>query len=79
MLTCLDQANKEKRQVIFKRAESYVKEYRDQEREKVRLAREAKQSGSYYVPAEPKVVFVVRIKGYVYSNPFEVAHTDIAF
>lgn len=57
------QANKEKRGVIFKRAESYVKEYRDQEREKIRLAREAKKSGSYYVPAEPKVVFVVRIKG----------------
>jgi len=56
-------ANKEKRGVIFKRAESYVKEYRDTEREKVRLARVAKQEGSYYVPDEPKLVFVVRIKG----------------
>jgi len=56
-------ANKEKRGVIFKRAESYVKEYRDQEREKIRLSRVAKQEGSYYVPAEPKLVFVVRIKG----------------
>ncbi|KAF2803855.1 60S ribosomal protein L7 [Mytilinidion resinicola] len=56
-------ANKEKRAVIFKRAESYVKEYRDVEREKIRLSREAKQEGSYYVPAEPKLVFVVRIKG----------------
>jgi len=56
-------ANKEKRSVIFKRAESYVKEYRDAEREKIRLSREAKQEGSYYVPAEPKLVFVVRIKG----------------
>jgi len=56
-------ANKEKRQVIFKRAESYVKEYRDAEREKIRLARVAKQEGSYYVPAEPKLAFVVRIKG----------------
>ncbi|KAJ9620474.1 60S ribosomal protein L7 [Taxawa tesnikishii (nom. ined.)] len=57
------QANKKKREAIFKRAEAYVKEYRDAEREKIRLAREAKQSGSYYVPAEPKLVFVVRIKG----------------
>jgi large subunit ribosomal protein L7e len=57
------QANKEKRKVIFKRAESYVKEYRDAEREKIRLSRVAKQEGSYYVPAEPKLVFVVRIKG----------------
>jgi len=56
-------ANKEKRGVIFKRAESYVKEYRDQEREKIRLARVAKQEGSYYVPAEPKLAFVTRIKG----------------
>jgi len=57
------QANKEKRGVIFKRAESYVKEYRDQEKEKIRLARLAKQDGSFYIPAEPKLIFVVRIKG----------------
>ncbi|KAA8573159.1 hypothetical protein EYC84_003671 [Monilinia fructicola] len=56
-------ANKEKRGVIFKRAEKYVKEYRDEEREKIRLARVAKQSGSFYIPAEPKLVFVIRIKG----------------
>jgi len=56
-------AHKEKRGVIFKRAESYVKEYRDAEKEKIRLARLSKQEGSYYVPAEPKLVFVVRIKG----------------
>ncbi|TKX20995.1 ribosomal L30 N-terminal domain-containing protein [Elsinoe australis] len=56
-------ANKEKRGVIFKRAEQYVKEYRDQEREKIRLARQAKQDGSFYIPAEPKLVFAIRIKG----------------
>ncbi|KAG8530022.1 60S ribosomal protein L7 [Bacidia gigantensis] len=55
--------NKEKRGVIFKRAESYVKEYRDAAREKIRLSRLAKQEGTFYVPAEPKLVFVVRIKG----------------
>jgi len=54
---------KEKRGVIFKRAEAYVKEYRDAEREKIRLFRLAKQDTSFYVPAEPKLVFVVRIKG----------------
>lgn len=58
-------ANKEKRKVIFKRAESYVKEYRDAEREKIRLARLSKQDGSFYVQAEPKLVFVIRIKGYI--------------
>ncbi|KAF1814815.1 60S ribosomal protein L7 [Eremomyces bilateralis CBS 781.70] len=56
-------ANKEKRKTIFKRAESYIKEYRDAEREKIRLSRLAKQEGSYYVPEEHKLVFVVRIKG----------------
>merc|ERR1712232_1229856 len=53
----------QQREQIFKRAESYVKEYRDAEREKIRLSRVAKQEGSYYIPAEPKLVFVVRIKG----------------
>merc|ERR1712130_704145 len=55
--------SKQKRDQIFKRAESYVKEYRDAERERVRMAREAKKSDSLYVPAEPKLAFVVRIKG----------------
>lgn len=59
------QAQKEKRGVIFKRAESYVKEYRDAEREKIRLTRLSKQEGTYYVPGEAKLVFVVRIKGFV--------------
>ncbi|KAF2156630.1 60S ribosomal protein L7 [Myriangium duriaei CBS 260.36] len=63
------QANKEKRSTIFKRAESYVKEYRDTEREKVRLTRAAKAEGSYYVPAEPKLAFVVRIKGISKIDP----------
>lgn len=56
-------ANKEKRAVIFKRAESYVQEYRNAEREKIRLARVARQEGNFYVPEEPKLIFVVRIKG----------------
>lgn len=55
--------NKKKREAIFTRAEKYVKEYRDSEREKVRLSREAKREGNYFVPAEEKLVFVVRIKG----------------
>ncbi|KAI1180265.1 60S ribosomal protein l7-like protein [Nemania sp. FL0916] len=56
-------SNKEKRAVIFKRAEKYVTEYRDAEREKVRLHRVAKQEGNFHVPAEEKLIFVIRIKG----------------
>jgi large subunit ribosomal protein L7e len=59
----LHQANKEKRKAIFKRAETYVKEYRDAEREKVRLARVSRQNGTLYVEEQPKLAFVVRIKG----------------
>lgn len=47
----------------MRRAESYTKEYRDAEREEIRLARVAKSEGSFYVPAQPKLAFVVRIKG----------------
>ncbi|KAK2681698.1 hypothetical protein RAB80_003491 [Fusarium oxysporum f. sp. vasinfectum] len=53
-------ANKEKRQVIFKRAEKYVQEYRDAEREKIRLHRVAKAEDSAFVPAEAKLIFVPR-------------------
>ncbi|KIV89913.1 60S ribosomal protein L7 [Exophiala mesophila] len=55
--------NKKKREVLFKRAESYVKEYRDAEREKIRLARVSRQQGTLFVDETPKLVFVIRIKG----------------
>nr|AAG33073.3 ribosomal protein L7 [Lithobates sylvaticus] len=56
-------ARKEKRKVIYKRAESYYKEYRQLYRREVRLARMARKAGNYYVPAEPKLAFVIRIRG----------------
>jgi len=56
-------AAKAKRKVIFKRAESYVKEYVSKEREEIRLKRAARTSGDFYVPAQPKVLLVVRIRG----------------
>ena len=60
---------KSNRKVIFKRAEQYVKEYRRQRADETRLRRLAKKSGSFYVPAEPKLLFVIRIRGYVISSP----------
>ncbi|KAK2466801.1 hypothetical protein APHAL10511_001059 [Amanita phalloides] len=56
-------AAKAKRKVIFKRAEQYVKEYLAKEREEVRLKRVARAAGDFYVPAQPKVYFVIRIRG----------------
>jgi len=41
----------------------YEKEYRDLEKDVVRKRRVAKQTNTFYVEAEPKVVFVIRIRG----------------
>ena len=45
-----------KRRDIFKRAEKYLKEYMKSERNEIRLRRQAKQHGNFYVPPEPKLV-----------------------
>ena len=57
------QARKQKRQVIFKRAEQYVKEYKAAEREQIRLRRLAKSQGDFFVPTQPRVAFVIRLRG----------------
>merc|ERR1712158_292954 len=43
--------------------------YQDQERDEIRLRREAKKEGNYYVPAEPKLAFVMRIRGINQVSP----------
>ncbi|KAK7475904.1 hypothetical protein BaRGS_00032872 [Batillaria attramentaria] len=53
----------QKRGIIFKRAEKYVREYRAREADQLRLRRQARKTGNFYVPAEPKLAFVVRIRG----------------
>merc|ERR1712198_484444 len=60
---------KEKRRVIFKRAEQYTKEYRAKERDEIRLRRMAKRNGNFYVPAEAKLAFVIRIRGVNQVSP----------
>merc|ERR1712066_987578 len=65
-----DRVVKRKKRVdIFKRAEKYVKEYRDRERDELRLTREAKKSGNFYVASEPKLAFVMRIRGINQVSP----------
>ncbi|XP_041361431.1 60S ribosomal protein L7-like [Gigantopelta aegis] len=56
-------AFKANRKVIFKRAEKYAKEYRVKEREMIRMYRMAKKANNFYVPHEPKLAFVMRIRG----------------
>ena len=41
-----------------------MKEYLAKEKEEDRLKRAARAAGDFYVPAEPKVYFVIRIRGY---------------
>jgi len=47
----------------FKRAEKYVKEYRSTQRDIIRLKRQARNNGNFYVESEAKVALVVRIRG----------------
>lgn len=54
---------KAKKAIIFKRAEKYVKEYRSKERAAIRLKRQAKENGNFYVSPEAKLAFVIRIRG----------------
>ncbi|CAG8634085.1 6270_t:CDS:2, partial [Cetraspora pellucida] len=60
---------KKSRRIIFKRAEKYVNEYRAAERQEIRLRRQAKACGNYYVPAQPKLAFIIRIKGINHIPP----------
>jgi len=58
-----------KRRDIFKRAEKYVREYKKQEQDLVRLKRVARSKGNFYVPAQPKLAFVIRIRGVTGVHP----------
>ncbi|XP_063369730.1 large ribosomal subunit protein uL30 [Cydia amplana] len=58
-----------KKTEIFKRAEQYVKEYRIRERDEIRLVRQARNRGNYYVPGEAKLAFVIRIRGINQVSP----------
>ncbi|CAR29438.1 hypothetical protein ZYGR_0AD01200 [Zygosaccharomyces rouxii] len=62
-------ANQEKRQVILQRNTQYQKEYEAAERAVIDAKREAKVNGTFYVEGQPKLVFVVRIKGINHMAP----------
>ena len=60
-----DEATKTKKSTeeAFKRAEAYVKQYKDQEESLVTLRRAARKAGTFYVEPEPKLLFVMRLRG----------------
>merc|ERR1712048_1404120 len=54
---------------IIKRAASYASEYAAQEKLNIARARQAKKNGNVYVQAEPKLAFVIRIRGINQVSP----------
>ncbi|XP_020235661.1 60S ribosomal protein L7-4 [Cajanus cajan] len=68
----LDAAQKkrfETRKLIFSRAKQYAKEYDQQQKELIRLKREAKLKGGFYVDPEAKLLFIIRIRGINAMHP----------
>ncbi|CAD7693580.1 unnamed protein product [Nyctereutes procyonoides] len=52
-----------KMKLIYEKAKHYHKEYRQMYRTEIRMARMVRKAGNFYVPAEPKLAFVIRIRG----------------
>ncbi|GCB84642.1 hypothetical protein scyTo_0025264 [Scyliorhinus torazame] len=57
-----EKMNRLKRKLIYKRAECYHKEYKQMYRCEIRLARMVHKANNYYVPAEPRLAFVICIR-----------------
>ena len=55
--------NVENRKLIFNRAKLYAQEYEEQQKELIRLKREARLKGGFYVNPEAKLLFIIRIRG----------------
>jgi len=57
------------RRIIFKRAEQYIKEYKNIEKSLVRFRRQAKKTGNFYLEPEAKLAFVIRLRGTMGLHP----------
>merc|ERR1711981_987653 len=62
-------ASRTTRREQYQRAAKYAAEYKSNERDLVRLRRQAKAAGNYYVEPEPKLMFVIRIRGMCDMHP----------
>ncbi|VEL24581.1 unnamed protein product [Protopolystoma xenopodis] len=51
------------KQLMMKRAQKYLHEYRKDERRIINLKRAAKKAGNFYVPDEPRFAVIIRIRG----------------
>ena len=54
---------KQRRQALINKAKDYAKEYAQADREIIEKKRAARAQGGFYIPAEAKVLLVVRIRG----------------
>merc|ERR1712146_259026 len=63
------QENMLKRRAQYHRAAKYAAEYKSYERDLVRLRRQAKAVGNYFVEPEAKLMFVIRIRGMCDMHP----------
>ena len=54
---------KARRKLIYEKAKHYYKDSRQMYRTEMRMARMARKAGNCSVPAEPKLAFVIRIRG----------------
>ncbi|XP_042373616.1 60S ribosomal protein L7-4-like [Zingiber officinale] len=61
--------SRENRKLISARAQQYSKEYETQEKDLIRLKREARLKGGFYVSPEPKLLFIIRIRGINAMHP----------
>jgi len=61
--------DRENRKLILSRALQYSKEYETQEKDLIRLKREARLKGGFYVSPEAKLLFIVRIRGINAMDP----------
>uniref|UniRef100_UPI00358E4565 large ribosomal subunit protein uL30 n=1 Tax=Myxine glutinosa TaxID=7769 RepID=UPI00358E4565 len=59
----IEKQRRAKQMVMRHRAQRYMKEYQQKERSEVRMSRMARRVGNFYVPAEPRLAFVIRIRG----------------
>jgi len=57
------------RKVIFKKAQKYAEEYRSKQADLVRRKRQAKNNGNFFIAPEPKIVFVIRVRGIMRTSP----------
>ena len=63
------------RKLALGNAEKYAKEYAAADQAIIDGKRKAKAKGEFFVDAEPKVAFIIRIKGYV-SRTFILDYTQ---